>query len=137
MSVKSCLKRCGPALLLTLALLSLPGLAQAIQVEVSWTYEAAPEGPQIKGFRIYYGAATQLPIKNPQGEAKPYDKVIQLEDPQARKYSFDLQARGRQYFRMTSWGLDEAGKLLESAFSPTEVTIQVKPNAPRDVKIMK
>ena len=66
MSVKSCLKRCGPALLLSLALLSLPGLAQAIQVEVSWTYEAAPEGPQ--------GRLPSSPLKTPRVRPNPMIK---------------------------------------------------------------
>lgn len=110
------------------ASLLIPALSFAGVVRLAWDYDRTDH----KGFRIYYGAASQIGAKratNPAPDAAPYDSVTTILDPNVRTYEVMLPD-GTYYFRMVA-----IGDTMDSDFTAEEPVGVVSVDIPENFRI--
>lgn len=125
----------GFSLLLASAALLTPAASLAANFGIVWEYPSDVLG--LTGFRIYYGAQSKATLKEPLGDGtpKPYEKMLDVNNPQAREATITTTTPGALFFRATAIMKDAAsGQVVESDFSNEAMGV-LKPPAPAIVRI--
>ena len=113
----------------------LASAALAANFGVVWDYPQDVAG--LTGFRLYYGAKSQAAVKEPLGDGtpKPYEKTLDVNNPQAREATVTTNTPGALFFRATAIMKDAtSGQVVESDFSNEAMGV-LKPPAPAIVRI--